>query len=92
MPERKRHIRAAVVEQCSVGDTDVPIEARDSWQALKQFVAGRSETQPTIGQLQNIYELCLGYQNFITTRYRVVHIQPEPNPEQGVEVSRIITL
>lgn len=73
---KARHVRQAVVEQLSIGDVEIPVEAQKSWEALKLHIAGNAPPPP-VGQLQQIYELVLGYQVFVAAAYRVVTVPAE---------------
>ena len=86
MPDRKRHVRQAVIENLSAGDTDIPQEAIEAWKAIKYYVSGydREASVPTKAQCQILYELVLGYQVFIRGAYRIASRpvgQDELNPE-----------
>lgn len=78
----KRHVRMAIVETLATGSTDLPPEVTDTWQVLKEYIGGHSDKSPapTKRQLQQVYEMVLGYQVFIAGAFRVVSI---PLPESG---------
>lgn len=83
MTPRKRHIRQAIVEQLSVGDLEIPAEAAESWKALKSYMSGYGDAPiPTSRQIQDLYELVLGYQVFCAGAYRVAHV-PVAEAENG---------